>query len=75
MSNDYASSINSEMKLLPATPARCETLLYISTAAVPRLDLDENPRTSLGPGFFRSLLEPSAKALIAENPQPDAMVD
>ena len=35
---------------------RCETLLYISTAAVPRLDLDENPHASLGPGFFSTLL-------------------
>ncbi len=35
---------------------RREALLYISTAAVPRLELGENSRTSLGPGFFSTLL-------------------
>jgi hypothetical protein len=35
---------------------RCETLLYMGTAAAPRLDLGEKPRTSLGPEFFSTLL-------------------
>jgi hypothetical protein len=37
-------------------PLRCESLLCSSTAALPRLDVGEKPRTWLGPGFFRSLL-------------------
>jgi hypothetical protein len=32
-------------------------LLCFSTATLPRLDLGEKPRTWLGPGFFRNLLE------------------
>ncbi len=36
---------------------RCETLLGLAPAAVPRLDWPENPRTGLGPEFFRNLLE------------------
>jgi hypothetical protein len=35
-----------------------ETSLYDRTAAVSRLELGPNGRTSLGPGFFRSLLNP-----------------
>ena len=36
---------------------RCETLLGLAPAAVPRLDWSENPRTGLGPEFFRNLLK------------------
>ena len=35
---------------------RCETLLGLAPAAVPRLDCAENPRTWLGPEFFSNLL-------------------
>jgi hypothetical protein len=43
---------------------RCESLLGFTPAALPRLDGSENPRTWLGPEFFRNLLARSLGSVL-----------